>query len=105
VRLYAEADWAFYQDVARPWAFQFGAEYSPPGPTGVRGTPFVALNGHLRQELDFSGNVVAQVGWQWRSTAGRMMRIGGHYYNGLNPQFALYDDFEEQFGFGLWYDY
>lgn len=105
VRLYAEADWAFYQDVARPWAFQFGAEYSPQGPTGPRGTPFLALNGHLRQELDFSGNIVAQAGWQWRSTAGHMFRLGAHYYNGLNPQFALYDDFEEQIGFGLWYDY
>jgi hypothetical protein len=105
VRLYAEADWAFYQDVARPWAFQFGAEYSPQGATGMRGTPFVALNGHLRQELDYSGNVVAQAGWQWRSTAGHLMRIGLHYYNGLNPQFALFDDFEEQIGAGLWYDY
>lgn len=105
VRLYAEADWAFYQDVSRPWAFQFGAEFSPQGPTGPRGTPFVALNGHLRQELDYSGNVVAQAGWQWRSTAGHMFRIGAHYYNGLNPQFALFNDFEEQIGFGAWYDY
>lgn len=105
VRLYAEADWAFYQDVAEPWAFQFGAEYSPQGPTGYRGTPFVAVNGHLRQELDYSGNIVVQAGWQWRSTAGHMMRIGAHYYNGLNAQFALFNDFEEQIGAGLWYDY
>ncbi|MEX2186003.1 MAG: DUF1207 domain-containing protein [Pirellulales bacterium] len=105
VRLYAEADWAFYQDVSQPWAFQFGVEFSPQGPTGKRGTPFVAINGHLRQELDFSGNVVVQAGWQWRSTAGHMFRIGGHYYNGLNSQFALFNDFEEQIGFGVWYDY
>lgn len=105
VRLYAEADWAFYQDVAEPWAFQFGAEYSPQGPTSRRGTPFVAINGHLRQELDYSGNVTVQAGWQWRSTAGHLMRIGGHYYNGLNPQYALYNDFEEQMGVGIWYDY
>lgn len=105
VRLYAEADWAFYQDVAEPWAFQFGAEYSPQGPTGYRGTPFVALNGHLRQELDYSGNFVAQAGWQWRSTAGHLLRIGVHYYNGLSPQYAFFNDFEEQIGGGLWYDY
>lgn len=66
-RWYAEAGWAFYADEgADPWEFQFGVDYAQAGPTGARGTPFFAVNGHLRQELDFGGSVTGQAGWLWR---------------------------------------
>ncbi|RMF87893.1 MAG: DUF1207 domain-containing protein, partial [Planctomycetota bacterium] len=40
VRLYAEADWAFYDDGgANPWEFQFGIEYAPGQPTDAWGAP------------------------------------------------------------------
>ncbi len=74
-RIYGEAAWAFYYDGgAEPWEIQFGVEYSPyslQGPNGLRGfgpwanlyrgkvigSPFIAANGHLREELDYSGTL------------------------------------------------
>ena len=106
LRLYSEAGWAFYTDGgAEPWEFQFGIDYSPIEPTGILGTPFLAVNAHLRQELDFSGNFVAQLGWQWRGNSGHLLRIGAHYYNGLSNQYQFFPVFEEQIGGGIWYDF
>jgi hypothetical protein len=106
VRVYAEAGWAFYLDVSKPWEFQFGLDYSPLGPTGPGGSPFFAINGHLREELDFGGNLAVQTGWQWRDhpTSG-ILRAGLEYYNGYSEQFATYNEFENKVGFGLWYDF
>ncbi len=106
LRLYGEVGWAFYSDVSEPWELQFGIDYSPLMPIGWRGAPFAAVNGHLRQELNFSGNFVAQAGWQWRGGSnGQLLRIGVQYYNGLSNQYQLYNFFENKIGFGIWYDY
>ncbi len=105
-RLYGEAGWAFYNDeFTEPWEFQLGVDYAQPGPTGFRGTPFFAINGHLREEVNFGGNVVAQLGWLWRGQSGRVMRTGLHYYNGKSNQFEFANQFEQQVGVGLWYDH
>jgi len=105
-RWYAEAEWAFYADAgAKPWAFQFGLDFAQPGPTNMRGTPFLALNGHLRQEVDFGGNLVVQTGWLWRGQSNRVLRAGLHYQNGKSNQFTFFNQFEQQVGLGLWYDY
>jgi uncharacterized protein DUF1207 len=105
-RLYGETAWAFHdRGGAKPWEFQFGTELSQPGPTGPNGTPFLALNGHLRQELNFSGDFTAQTGWMWRSVNGQTMRIGLHYYNGKSSQYRTFSQFEQQVGVGLWYDF
>jgi hypothetical protein len=106
LRLYGEAGWAFYADVSEPWEFQFGADYSPLCPVGLRGAPFAAINGHLREEVDFGGNVVAQAGWQWRSGRnGQLLRMGLQYYNGKSNQFEFYNRNENKLGLGVWYDY
>lgn len=107
LRVYGEAGWAFYSDGGSdPWEFQFGAEYSPACRVGPRGSPFVAVNAHLRQEVDFGGNFVAQAGWQWRRrVGGGRFRVGAHYYNGKSPQYEFFNDFERQLGVGLWYDF
>jgi Protein of unknown function (DUF1207) len=107
LRVYAEAGWAFYSDGGSdPWEFQFGIDYSPLLPKFVRGSPFVALNGHLREEVDFGGNFVAQVGWQWRGKfTERLLRVGVHYFTGHSPQFQFFRDSEEQLGVGVWYDF
>jgi len=106
VRLYAEMGWGFYTDVSEPWEFLFGAEYAPSQPTGIRGAPFAAIHGHLRQEIDFSGNLVVQAGWAWRGdTSSHLLRTGVHYYNGLSDQYSFYQYFEQQIGFGVWYDF
>jgi len=105
-RWYAEAGWAFYTDGgSQPWEFQFGLDYAQPGPTGSRGTPFLAFNAHLREEVDFGGNLVAQAGWLWRGQSGHVLRTGLHYYNGKSSQFEFFNQFEQQVGVGLWYDY
>ena len=106
LRLYAEAGWAFVTDVSEPWEVQFGLDWAPARPTGIRGAPFFAVNAHLREELDFSGNVAAQAGWAWRGErTSHLLRVGLHYYNGASDQFSFYRNFEHQIGAGLWYDF
>jgi hypothetical protein len=106
VRVYSEVGYAFYVDGgAEPWEFQFGVDASPVEPTGWRGAPFFAINAHLRQENDFSGNLTVQTGWQWRGRDGHLCRIGMQYFNGMSDQYQFYNRFEEQIGVGLWYDY
>jgi hypothetical protein len=107
LRAYAEAGWAFYSDGGSdPWEFQFGLDYSPLLPLFGRGSPFMALNGHLREEVSFGGNFVAQLGWQWRGKfTERLFRVGVHYLTGPSPQFQFFRDSEEQLGIGVWYDF
>lgn len=106
LRYYAEIGYGVYVDVAEPWETQFGVEWAPPGQTGARGAPFAAFHGHLREEVDYGGNFVAQTGWAWRrSPASGMFRLGVEYYNGKDDQFSFYDDSVQKFGFGMWYDY
>ncbi|MEM9656941.1 MAG: DUF1207 domain-containing protein [Planctomycetota bacterium] len=107
LRLYGEAGYAFNVDISQPWEFQAGVDYGPAGPTGNRGAPFFAINGHLREELDFGGNLALQTGWAWRGDrpGDGTLRTGGYYYNGGSPQFSFFDDFAHQLGWGLWYDY
>lgn len=106
LRLYADTSWAFYGDLTGNWDFQFGFDYAPAQPTGMRGAPFVAMNGHLRQELNYSGNLVVQAGWAWRgANTSHLFRVGLHYYNGLSNQFEFFRTFEQQVGAGMWYDF
>lgn len=106
LRIYAEMAWAFYNDVNKPWEFQFGVDYSPVAPTGFMGEPFFAVNGHLRQELNYSGHFVAQTGWAWVSDENtRLLRIGFFYFNGLSNQYSFYNQWEQQIGAAIWYDY
>ncbi len=106
VRLYAEADWAFVPDGgARPWEFQFGMEYSPAQPTGFWGTPFFAVNGHIREANGYGGNFTAQTGWQWRGQSGHLVRMGVQYFNGMSDQGQFFNQYEEQIGMAIWYDY
>ncbi|WP_437187914.1 DUF1207 domain-containing protein [Planctomicrobium sp. SH668] len=107
LRLYGEAGWAFNCDISDPWEFQLGFELAPAYPTGIRGAPFVAMNGHLQQELDFGGSFNMQLGWAWRSEglATGLLRTGAYYYNGGSPQFSFYKHHEQSVGWGLWYDY
>jgi hypothetical protein len=106
MRLYSEAAYAINIDGgAKPWEFQFGTEISQPGPTGVRGTPFLAINAHLREEHDFGGDINTQAGWLWRGQTGQVVRAGVQYFNGKSSQYQIFDNSEQQIGFGLWYDF
>ena len=106
VRLYSEAGWAFNTDGgSRPWEFQFGIDASPEEPTGFLGGPFFALNGRIRQEVNYGGNLTVQTGWAWRGETGQLMRVGFHYFNGMSDQYQFFTHHEEQIGVGMWYDY
>lgn len=106
LRLYAEAGWAFYFDGgSRPWQFQFGIDYSPWERAGVFGAPFFAINGRIREEVDFAGSLAVQTGLQWRGQSGHLLRFGLHYLNGKSDQRQFFAEHEEQIGVGLWYDY
>ncbi|GAB6166061.1 hypothetical protein JCM19992_20610 [Thermostilla marina] len=106
LRLYAEMGWAFSSDGgSKPWEFQFGVEYTPAVPGDAIGAPFVAVGSHLREEVDFGGNLVVQTGWMWLAPAGHMFRMGMQYFVGQSEQFEFYDQYEEKLGLALWYDY
>ncbi len=106
MRLYGEVGYAFNATGgAEPWEIQFGTELSQPGPTGNRGTPFLALNGHLRQEQNYGGDFTAEAGWLWRNKSGQTMRVGAFYFNGSSSQYETFNKFEEQIGAGVWYDF
>lgn len=108
LRFYSEGGFSVTNDGgSEPWEFQFGADYSPVEPTiGLTPALFLAVNGHLREELNYGGNLAVQAGWQWRSQAhGHLLRTGLEYYNGKSRQQQLFQSFEHQIGMGLWYDY
>ena len=108
-RCYAEATWADWapsrSDIAKPWEFLFGLEYSPPFEF-ERSTPFAAVNAHLREEANFGGHLSAHWGLQSRrGPSGALFRIGAEYVNGKSTQASFYREHENRIGFGLWYDY
>lgn len=106
VRLYGEASWAFTIDgQARPWQFEFGTEYSSWERSPWYGKPYLAVNARLRQEVDFGGSLNAQTGLQWRGANGQLLRLGATYMNGMSDQVQFSNQWEQQIGLGLWYDY
>ncbi len=106
MRAYAEAGYAFHRDGgSEPWEFQFGVDWSRVRPDTFFGSPFFAVNGRIREEVDFGGNVTAQTGWQWRGEGGNLLRLGVHYFNGQTDAYQFFSEHEEQYGLGLWYDF
>lgn len=104
-RLYAEGGWAFHTSGgAKPLEFQLGTEISEPGPTSCW-IPFVALNGRMRQEHDFGGDMTLQIGWLQRGILAQTLRLGAQYYNGKSSQFEFFKRYEQQLGLGIWYDF
>ncbi len=106
LRIYGEVAYAVSPSGgALPWEFQFGMDYSPAEPSGFRPQPFAAINAHLREDVNFGGSVIVQVGIQWRGVTGHLFRMGMHYFNGMSNQYEFYDQYESKLGFGVWYDY
>ncbi len=117
LRLYGEVGWSFFNSGgSKPWEFQFGTELIQARPTGIRGAPFFAVNGMTRQELDWGGNVCAQIGWAWRGyQSEKLLRIGFEYLYGSDPQYEFTETNpttgkitalnQNRAGIGMWYDY
>lgn len=105
-RVYGEVGWAFHADGgAEPFESQFGTELCRPGPTDGHFFPFLAINGRIRQDDDFSGDVTLQAGWLRRNILGQTLRFGGQYYSGNSNQFEFFGEYEQQLGAGIWYDF
>jgi hypothetical protein len=105
-RLYAELGYAAVDGGAKPLELQFGFDWAQAHDTGLRGGPFLAINGNLRQEVDYGGDVVIQFGWMWRKYArGANVRLGGQYFYGKSDQFEFFRQTESRMGWGLWYDF
>jgi hypothetical protein len=105
IRIYGEVGYALRSRISEQWEVQFGAEYAPVLPTRFWGSPFLAANAYLREEVNFGGTFTLQGGWSWRNKHGRLLRIGGHYSNGMSNQFLLHDKHEQQIGVGIWHDF
>jgi len=91
---------------AEPLEFQFGAEYSPVGIVCCGGAPFAAINGHIREEVNYGGSVNLVAGWQWRGReTNRLLRAGLQYFNGKSYVYEFFNTHEALTGFGLWVDY
>lgn len=107
LRAYGEVGWAFHTNGgAKPWELQFGVDYRPGYATGLRGAPFAAVNTHLLQDNNFSGHFVTQAGWSWRGGHGaHLFRLGFEYLNGQATQYNFQGQWEQQIGFGVWYDF
>ena len=88
-----------------PGSFNSAFEYSPAVPTGIEGAPFLAINAHLRQEVNFGGGLTVQTGWAWRGQSGHLLRLGLEYFNGKSEQYQFTNDYEQQIGIGMWYDF
>ena len=109
------ADWQIYSEIsdavgaeagAKPVELQYGIQYSPYGPSGMRGTPFMAINGHTRQEFHWTTSVNVEAGWQWRGKySPHLWRAGVQYYNGPSSQWEFVGRHEQLVGAGLWFDY
>jgi len=104
--VYGEFAYAFNaEDGALPIEFQYGFQYSPMT-TGWPGAPFAAINGHTREDYDWSTALTAQAGWQWRSAkTNHTLRVGMQYYKGPSLQWELGDRKENMLGGGIWYDF
>lgn len=107
MRLYGEVGWSFFNaGGSEPWEFQFGTELIQPWATGINGTPFLAVNGMSRQELDWGGNVCVQAGWAWRGDQSeKLFRIGFEYLYGSDPQYEFTFYNQNRAGIGMWYDF
>jgi hypothetical protein len=105
-RIYGEMGWAFHHDGgAGPWDAQFGTEISPPGPTGGKSVPFLAINGRLRDDDDFGSDLNLQTGFLRRGILGQTLRYGLDYYIGKSSQSSFFNESTQQIGGGLWYDF
>lgn len=106
MRAYAEAGYAFCRDGgSEPWEFQFGIDWSRVRRESFFGSPFFAVNGRIREEVNYGGNLTVQTGWQRRGESGNLLRLGFQYFNGKSDSYQFFTEHEEQFGVGLWYDF
>ena len=107
IKIYGEFAYALNHEYCLPMEFQTGSEYSPLVFNGLRGSPYLAINGHFRQDRNWDAAGLNLVGgWQWRGEkTNHRYRLGLQYYNGPSLQWSFVGVDERLFGWGLWLDY
>jgi hypothetical protein len=104
--VYGEFAYAFNaEDGAKPIELQYGIQYAPLL-VGWPGTPYVAINGHTREDFGYITSVNVLAGWMLRSRgSNRTLRLGMQYYNGPSMQWEFVNQNESLLGGGIWFDY
>jgi hypothetical protein len=110
VRIYGQYGHAlhlatFVED-AKKERFNTGIEWATQEPTGVRGSPFAAMDLEFRGDCDYTPNITLQAGWLWRGDVKRpSLRVGAEYYDGRSPFFQFIDRHESWIAFIATCDY
>lgn len=108
LRFYGEIGAAYKTGATTdPIELQFGAEYSAPynPQNNLSGSPFAAVHGHLFQELDYSGYMNLQAGWQWRGKSNDLLRLGVEFFTGCDDQFQFHYYYQKKLGFLIALDF
>lgn len=94
------------QGGAKPWEFQFGAQYVPTAAISRYGSPYLGINTYHRQDFAFRGGLNLIAGWNWfGDKTGERLRVGMQYYRGPSLQYSFFDRQERLIGGGVWFDY
>ncbi len=94
------------QGGAKPWEFQFGAQYVPTAAISQFGSPYLGANTYHREDFAFRGGLNLIAGWNWfGDKTGERLRIGMQYYRGPSLQYSFFDRRERLIGGGVWLDY
>jgi hypothetical protein len=109
-RVYGQAAWAFHQNIPgdpSPFRFGLGTEWVYRRATGLRGSPFAALNLDFDGAVDYDAALSLQAGWLWRDPDRRLaeLRLFGQYFTGHSPYGQFFQTREDWFGLGIAIDY
>lgn len=107
MQIYGEIGYAFgHEGGAEPLEFQYGWQYTPLYAYGLKGAPYIAINGHTREDFNWITSINTVAGWQWRGEeTNHLFRLGLQYYTGPALQWQFAGRNETLCGAGLWFDY
>jgi hypothetical protein len=102
---YALGESTFVEHYTRE-RYDCGVEWSKPGPTGVWGQPYAAIDCEFRGDEDYTPNFSAQVGWQWQGMLNSPdFRVAVEYYDGRSPFGQFIDRHESWTALGFFFDF
>lgn len=109
-RVYGQFGYAFQMDLPdgreSPIRYNWGVEWSRRQATGFQGQPFAAFDMDLRGDQDYTANMTAQIGLQWRAANLRpSLRVALELYHGRSPFGQFFLDREKWVGIGAYIDY
>jgi len=110
LRLYGTFGYAFhlstFSEDDSPERFSVGAEWTHPGPSGVWGKPYAAVEVECRGDEGYTPNLTAQLGWRWAGDTGRPSeRIALEFYDGRSPYGQFIDRHESWVSLGFYFDF